>query len=564
MIIVIILIVLIGVVYLIMNSSTQSVTTQQNIFKLDDIYKPITTLPPKTQPSLTSPPFTSPSFTQPPFTQPSFTQTPFTQTPFTQPPSTQSSITRPPFTSQPLPVQSQPLQVQSQPLPVQSQPQLSQPSIDCVVGDWSNWGACSKNCDGGVQQRTKSITRQPQNGGRACPTSAELTESRTCNTQPCPVDCVVGDWSNWGACSKNCDGGTQQRTKSIITQPQNGGRACPPSAELTESRTCNTQPCPKPQAQWVICGLDSNQIPTIGYSMDGRSWNNTNKLISTTGSFNSVAYNGNMWVVVGNSQGSVKFAISTDGINWSLINNYIRGDSYEVCWGGSLWVAAGYTSDIFTGWSKANILTSPDGMNWTESFVVNGSNTSFYTIAYNPSNNTWVAAGAKVIYYSKDAKSWNSVYSDVVTDNGIVKITVINSIFVATVMSNRANMIYSADGIKWNIYNTTIPGNIMSNPNKIIIYKNQLIVGGLGMNQMAYSNNNGLNWYGSLQSYYSLNITNYVATNNDLIIAVGYDRKIRQNPSLGQILTSYDGTSWSLNTIDFITNILCIASNVPL
>jgi N-acetylneuraminic acid mutarotase len=71
--------------------------------------------------------------------------------------------------------------------------------------------------------------------------------------------------------------------------------------------------------------MDSNQIPTIGYSIDGRSWNNTNKLISKTCYFNSVAYNGNMWIVVGNSQAGIKIATSTDGINWSLINNYISG-----------------------------------------------------------------------------------------------------------------------------------------------------------------------------------------------------------------------------------------------
>jgi len=248
MIIVIILIVLVGIVYLIMNSSTQSVTTQQNIFKLDDIYKPITTLPPKTQPSLTSPPFT-----QPPSTQPSFTQTPFTQSPstqpsftqpsftqpsitrpsFTQPPSTQSSITRPPFTSQPTTTQ-----------PPTTRPPTTQPPaapIDCVVSDWSNWGACTQPCGGGTQQRAKLILTLPQNGGRACP---NLIESQTCNTQTC--DCVVSDWSNWGACSKNCGGGTQQRTKSITRQPQNGGRACPPSAELTQSQSCNTHSCPKP------------------------------------------------------------------------------------------------------------------------------------------------------------------------------------------------------------------------------------------------------------------------------------------------------------------------------
>jgi hypothetical protein len=82
--------------------------------------------------------------------------------------------------------------------PPASSTQTGGQAINCVVSDWSNWGTCSKTCGGGTQQRTKSITTQPQNGGRACPPSSELTESQTCNTQSCPQqtekqDCVVNE-----------------------------------------------------------------------------------------------------------------------------------------------------------------------------------------------------------------------------------------------------------------------------------------------------------------------------------------------------------------------------------
>jgi len=54
------------------------------------------------------------------------------------------------------------------------------------------------------------------------------------------MDCVVGEWSDWSQCTKVCGGGTQKRTRSIVTQPCNGGDDCPP---LEETRPCNTQSC---------------------------------------------------------------------------------------------------------------------------------------------------------------------------------------------------------------------------------------------------------------------------------------------------------------------------------
>jgi hypothetical protein len=111
-------------------------------------------------------------------------------------------------------------------------------SVDCVVGDWSNWSACSANCGGGTQQRTRSILTQPKGNGISCPA---LTDTKVCNTDACPVDCVVSEWSNWSACSVNCGGGTQQRTRSILTQARNNGISCP---ELIQTKACNTEVCP--------------------------------------------------------------------------------------------------------------------------------------------------------------------------------------------------------------------------------------------------------------------------------------------------------------------------------
>ncbi|CEM31478.1 unnamed protein product, partial [Vitrella brassicaformis CCMP3155] len=108
---------------------------------------------------------------------------------------------------------------------------------DCAVAEWKDWGECSKSCEGGVKKRTREVTAEPQGGGEECP---ELEETAPCNEQPCPVACVVGDWSIWSPCSKDCGGGKRRRVREITTEPQHDGEECPP---LSEEEDCNTEPC---------------------------------------------------------------------------------------------------------------------------------------------------------------------------------------------------------------------------------------------------------------------------------------------------------------------------------
>ena len=114
------------------------------------------------------------------------------------------------------------------------------PKVDCKVSNWCSWSSCSKTCGGGSKTRSRSIVTYPSGGGAACPA---LTESATCNTQPCQTQCKVSDWGAWSSCSKSCGGGIKTHYRSVITAPCNGGASCPP---LSESVPCNTQACPTP------------------------------------------------------------------------------------------------------------------------------------------------------------------------------------------------------------------------------------------------------------------------------------------------------------------------------
>lgn len=129
--------------------------------------------------------------------------------------------------------------------------------VDCAVGDWvGGWSKCSKDCNTGYMSRKREIVTHPAHGGKHCPQIHEVT---TCNTQPCPIDCVVGDWETATTCSVTCtatrinDGvtgdatqgtvvsGYQSRFRSIKVAAAYGGKACKP---LTEKMACNTQRCP--------------------------------------------------------------------------------------------------------------------------------------------------------------------------------------------------------------------------------------------------------------------------------------------------------------------------------
>lgn len=120
---------------------------------------------------------------------------------------------------------------------------------DCVMGPWSGWSGCSTSCGPGTQTRTRQVATQALNGGKCnFPTS----ETQACNVKPCPVNCQVGGWSGWSGCSKSCGGGTQTRTRGVITQPSNGGQGCPP---LQETQSCNTHSC---QTNKTTSGCENN------------------------------------------------------------------------------------------------------------------------------------------------------------------------------------------------------------------------------------------------------------------------------------------------------------------
>ena len=134
-------------------------------------------------------------------------------------------------------------------------------------GGWSRYGACSRACGGGTRSRNCN-NPAPANGGKACVGYAsEACNMRVCGGSICLhcmrvpivfrphncahslIDCVVtagltggstldGGWSQFGACSKACGGGTHSRACSSPA-PANGGKDCTGDA----MKACNAQAC---------------------------------------------------------------------------------------------------------------------------------------------------------------------------------------------------------------------------------------------------------------------------------------------------------------------------------
>jgi len=117
-------------------------------------------------------------------------------------------------------------------------------SVDCKLSDWSMWSVCSRECGGGQRTSSRQIAAHPLAGGKPCQDSLKRVEA--CNEIYCPgdqpVDCTLGSWGAFEACSASCGGGQMRRDRGVATEPRNGGVACA-STNTTQVVPCNTHPC---------------------------------------------------------------------------------------------------------------------------------------------------------------------------------------------------------------------------------------------------------------------------------------------------------------------------------
>lgn len=113
--------------------------------------------------------------------------------------------------------------------------------IDCVVSKWSGWSACSRECEGGVRQRTRAVLTEPRNGGATCDA---LVETESCNTGSCDRNCKLSKWSRWSGCTAACGSGSREKRRRVLV-PSRGDGKCPKGRShwRLKMETCNDFPC---------------------------------------------------------------------------------------------------------------------------------------------------------------------------------------------------------------------------------------------------------------------------------------------------------------------------------
>lgn len=115
--------------------------------------------------------------------------------------------------------------------------------VDCAWTEWNSWNPCSKTCGGGNTHRDRSYDPKPQNGGSHC--VGAHVEMIECGSESCPTDCRWEEWLEWGLCSASCgsEGNMHTRMRLVAIQAGNGGNPC--SGSASEHINCTTsQPCP--------------------------------------------------------------------------------------------------------------------------------------------------------------------------------------------------------------------------------------------------------------------------------------------------------------------------------
>lgn len=238
----------------------------------------------------------------------------------------------------------------------------------------------------------------------------------------------------------------------------------------------------------------------------------------TIGSWKSVCYGNGIFVIVnGAYNGSTTSVLSsTDGINWTE-STMTQASWSSICHGKGLFVAVG----------RYNIATSPDGINWT---VRNSPNSYWKSVCFG--NGRFVAIGTisnSDIHgaTSTDGINWTAMD---ISEANWSSVCYGNGIFVAVQNVGAGIIATSSNGINWATHTAPISSNS-------ICYGNGLFVAPIAYNNhFIFTSIDGINW-----DEHELNISeawDSVCYGSGLFVAV-------RRSFTNRVMTSPNGINWT-------------------
>ena len=285
---------------------------------------------------------------------------------------------------------------------------------------------------------------------------------------------------------------------------------------------------------WVAVGDDSTSANTIKYSGNGINWSNSSGVGFTNGGI-GIAYNGSLWIAVGQDTGPNTIKYSGNGINWSNATNTFSVWGNGVAWNGRLWVAVGYDAT-----QNNTIKYSGDGITWSNSLGT-GFGTLGRKVAWN--GQLWVAGGwaTPSIKYSINGINWSDAVSG--SFDGICEDIAWNGrMWVAVGQDSIGNRIrYSYDSSNWFV--SPSPG--FSSTGRGVAWNGIMwvCVGAdtNSSNTIRFSLD-GINWSIAQSGWFTSSGTSEgrgVAWNGSYWVAVGADTTTNN-----RIKYSFDGMNW--------------------
>ncbi|KAG8540439.1 hypothetical protein GDO81_019298 [Engystomops pustulosus] len=107
-------------------------------------------------------------------------------------------------------------------------------SCFCEHYPWGSWSSCTQTCNHGTQSRSRNIVYDDYYRKNDCERLCTKNERRSCNDQPCPINCQLGDFGPWSECDPCLK--KQFKVRSLQRPSQFGGQSC--AGQLSESQPC--------------------------------------------------------------------------------------------------------------------------------------------------------------------------------------------------------------------------------------------------------------------------------------------------------------------------------------